>query len=69
MGKLYLYQNESQIDEIVWFNQDGDEESISEGELSIIFSDSCGQMCSFYFSDIPKLFDALNKAKELGWWK
>jgi hypothetical protein len=51
------------ITEICWQDKDGNKEGIEQGIEGIIY------LSSIYKEDVPKLIKALQKAKELGWWK
>lgn len=64
MSKFWIGEpGQEEITEICWKDKDGDEDRIELADESIIY------LPSIYKEDIPKLIKALQKAKELGWWK
>jgi hypothetical protein len=69
MTKIYIDDDVSEIVEIAWVDEDGCDESIRITGNALEINNSSADITRIFKGDIPKLIKALNKAKELGWWK
>ncbi len=64
MSKFWIGEpGQEEITEICWVDREGEGEGIEE-DGGLINLPSC-----VWKEDVPKLVKALQKAKELGWWK
>ncbi len=64
MSKFWIGEpGQEEITEICWVGKEGEDEGIEE-DAGLINLPSC-----VWKEDVPKLIKALQKAKELGWWK
>jgi hypothetical protein len=64
MSKFWIGEPLSEeITEICWQDEDCDMQWLENGIHTVTFPSEV------YKKDVPKLIKALQKAKELGWWK